>query len=150
MKRTRGVVLSLVLFTGSVIACQGGGTNEQAPRTGQTQPSAPAADSPGTTFEQKREAFVRTMRARVAELDADIERLKKDAAVRSRDLSAEGKAALDDAIAQLEKRRAETGELIQRARASTSERWEEVTGSTRQAVKRVEDAVADAWRRLRN
>lgn len=141
MKHTGKILLSIALATGT-FACQRAGTGEQAP-------PATAPDAAGLTFEQRREAFLRNMQARVTELDAEIARLKQRAAVRSREIDAESKAALDDAIAVLEKRRAESSEMLRRARASTRDRWEETKKATRATVKRVEDAAADAWRRLR-
>jgi hypothetical protein len=101
------------------------------------------------TFEQRREAFLRNVQARMTELDAEIARLKQRAAVRSREIDAESKAELDDAIAVLEKRRAESREIMRQAGASTRQGWEETKKATRTTVKRVEDAAADAWRRLR-
>jgi hypothetical protein len=140
MKHTSQIIFSIALATGA-LACQRGGTGEQAP------PTAP--DAPGLTFEQRREAFVRNLEARMTELDAEIVRLKQRSAVRSREIDAESKVALDHSIAELEKRREESRGLLQKARASTREGWEETKKTTRATVKRVEDAAADAWRRLR-
>jgi hypothetical protein len=141
MKHPSKFILLMLLATGT-LACRPAGTGEQAP-------PATAPDAAGLTFEQRREAFVRNVQARVTELDAEIARLKQRAAVRSREIDAESKAALDDSIAVLEKRRAESSEMLRKAGASTREGWEETKKATRATVKRVEDAAADAWRRLR-
>jgi hypothetical protein len=140
MKQTSHVILAIALATGA-LACQRG--------TGEQAPPATAPDAPGLTFEERREAFVRNLEARMTELDAEIARLKQRAAVRSQEIDAESKAALDDSIAELEKRREESRGLLQKAGTSTRERWEETKKATRATVKRVEDAAADAWKRLR-
>jgi hypothetical protein len=100
-------------------------------------------------FEKRRAAFLERAEKRMAELDSEIGRLKDDAADRSRELSAEGKEGLDRAIMTLEKRRAETRQLMTEASQATSERWEYVKGSTSNALQSVADATADAWKRLR-
>jgi hypothetical protein len=135
------IILSIALATGT-LACQRAGTGEQAP-------PATSPDAARLTFEQRREAFVRNVQARMTELDTEIARLRQRAAVRSREIDAESKAAMDDAISVLEKRRAESSEMLRKAGVSTQERWEETKKATRATVKRVEDATADAWRRLR-
>ena len=141
MKHSSKVILSIALAAGT-LACQRAGTGEQAP-------PATSPDAAGLSFEQRREAFVRNVQARMTELDTEIARLRQRAAVRSREIDAESKAAVDDAIAVLEQRRAESSEMLRKAGVSTRERWEETKEATRATVKRVEDATADAWRRLR-
>jgi hypothetical protein len=89
------------------------------------------------------------MQTKLAELDTKLASLKRDVSARSAELTSEGKAALDDAIAKLEEQRMAAQRTIEQTRASTAEQWEQVKQHTYEVLKNVEDAYQAAASKLR-
>lgn len=155
MKRTTQFFVAFSLATVPLAACTSQRDDRQTPAPANTG-EAPAPAKPGeaqgiggTDFAQARDRSVQEMQTMLAELDRKLTSLKRDASARSAELTAESKAALDDAIAKLEEQRAAAQRALEQARTSSAERWEQVKQRTFEILRSAEDTYEAAVRKLR-
>jgi TolA-binding protein len=146
MTRTTRLLVAFSLAIVPLAACKSQRDDQQKAAPAKT------GEAPGTSggdFVQTRDRVVQEMQTKLAELDIKLASLKRDASARSAELTSEGKAAVDDAIAKLEEQRATAQRALDQARTSTAEQWEQVKQRTYEVLKNVEDAYEAAASKLR-
>jgi TolA-binding protein len=149
MTRATRLLVAFSLAIVSLAACKSQRDDQQnaAPSKSAKTDQVPATG--GADFVQTRDRVVQEMQTKLAELDTKLASLKRDVNARSAELTFEGKAALDDAIAKLEEQRMAAQRTVEQTRASTAEQWEQVKQRTDEALKNVEDAYQAAASKLR-
>ena len=118
------------------------------PHDQEPAPSAKTSESAGDIADA-RDRVVRESQAKLDELDVKLANLKRDAQARSATVTAESKAELDDAIAKLEQQRASAQRVLDDAKNSTAEQWQQVKRRADEALKKVDDAYQAAAEKLR-
>lgn len=147
--RTTRLLVAFSLAIVPLAACKSQRDDQQKAAPAKSAKTGEAPATSGGDFVQTRNRVVQEMQTKLAELDTKLASLKRDASARSAELTSEGKAAVDDAIAKLEEQRATAQRALEQARTSTAEQWEQVKQRTYEVLKNVEDAYEAAASKLR-
>ena len=149
MTRTTRLLVVFSLAIGPLAACKSQRDDQQKAAPAKSAKTGEPPGASGGDFVQTRDRVVQEMQTQLAELDTKLASLKRDASARKVELTSEGKAAVDDAIAKLEEQRAMAQRALEQARTSTAEQWDQVKQRTSEVVKNVEDAYEAAASKLR-
>jgi len=142
MRRIARLLITLPLALAALATCTSRRHDQEAASSSKTA-------EPRDDFVEARDRIVRESQAKLDELDVKLANLRRDAEARSATLTSESKAAFADAIAKLEQQRASAQRVIEEAKSSTAEQWQQVKQRADEVLKDVDDAYQAAAKKLR-